>query len=240
MLKKAMLKERQACVGSDRSMNINWQFVIDSLPLYQKAVWITLKIAFWGILASLIIGFVCSIVQYFKVKVLKEIVQAYIELSRNTPLLIQLFFLYYGLTKIGIYMSEITCAIIGLSFLGGSYMAEAFRGGIEAVGKSQIESGLSIGFSKIQLARYVILPQAFSVSVPSLGANCIFLIKETSIVGAIAVVDLMNVTKDLIGMYYRTFESLSLLVAAYLIILLPLSIFLTYLERKVRYAEFGN
>lgn len=221
-------------------MNINWQFVIDSLPLYQKAVWITLKIALWGILASLFIGFVCSIVQYFKVKILKDITQVYIELSRNTPLLIQLFFLYYGLTKVGITMSENACAIIGLSFLGGSYMAEAFRGGIEAVSKSQIESGLSIGFSKIQLTRYVVLPQAFSVSIPSLGANCIFLIKETSIVGAIAIVDLMNVTKDLIGMYYQTFESLSLLVVAYLIILLPLSIFLTYLERKVRYAEFGN
>lgn len=221
-------------------MNINWQFIISSLPLYEKAAWLTLKLAFWSILISLVIGLVCSIALYYKVKIIKTIVQVYIELSRNTPLLIQLFFLYYGFTKLGISMSEKTCAIIGLSFLGGSYMAEAFRSGIEAVGKSQIESGLSIGLSKFQLARYVILPQAFSVSLPSLGANCIFLIKETSIVGAIAVVDLMNVTKDLIGMYYQTFESLLMLVGAYLIILLPLSLFLTWLERKVRYAEFGN
>ena len=221
-------------------MGIDWQFIISKLPLYEKAAGLTLKLAFWGILVSILIGIICSVIIFYKIKGLNIIVRAYIELSRNTPLLIQLFFLYYGLTKLGITLSENTCAIIGLSFLGGSYMAEAFRSGIEAVGKTQIESGLSIGLSKIQLSRYVILPQAFAVSMPSISANCIFLLKETSIVGAIAVLDLMNVTKDLIGMYYKTFESLLMLVATYLIILLPLSIFLTWLERKVRYAEFGN
>ncbi len=119
-------------------------------------------------------------------------------------------------------------------------MAEAYRSGLEAISKIQIESGLSIGLNKAQFVRYVIFPQAFSVSIPLLGANCIFLLKETSIVGAIAVVDLMNVTKDLIGMYYQTFEALSMLVAVYLLIILPLSLLLTWLERKVRYAEFGN
>lgn len=221
-------------------MNLNWQFIIDSLPLYRQAAWATLKLGFWGILISLVIGLICSIALYFKLKGLKTIVKIYIELSRNTPLLIQLFFLYFGLTKLGITLSENTCAIIGLSFLGGSYMAEAFRSGLEAVSRSQIESGLSIGLSQAQLVRYVIFPQAFSVSMPSVAANCIFLLKETSIVGAIAVVDLMNVTKDLIGMYYQTFESLLMLVAAYLIIILPLSMLLTWLERRVRYAEFGN
>jgi polar amino acid transport system permease protein len=220
-------------------MEINWNFIIEYLPLYEKAAWLTLKLAFWSILISWVIGLVCSVALYYKIKVLNRVAGVYIEISRNTPLLIQLFFLYYGLTKLGISMSEITCAVIGLSFLGGSYMAEAFRGGIEAVGKAQVESGLSIGLSKFQLARFVILPQAFSVSIPSISANCIFLLKETSIVGSIAVVDLMNVTKDLIGMYYQTFEALAMLVASYLVILLPLSLFLTWLERKVRYAEFG-
>ncbi|GKU24508.1 amino acid ABC transporter permease [Clostridium folliculivorans] len=221
-------------------MNINWQFITSNLSLYEKAAWLTLKLAFWGILASIIIGLICSVILYYKVKVLDMIVRAYVELSRNTTLLIQLFFLYYGLTKLGVTLSGTACAIIGLSFLGGSYMAEAFRGGIEAVSKTQIESGLSIGLTKSQLARYVILLQAYSVSVPAIGANCIFLLKETSIFSAIAIVDLMNVTKDLIGLYYQTFESLFMLVVSYLIILLPLSLLLTWLERKVRYAEFGN
>lgn len=221
-------------------MNINWQFIAKSLPLYEKAALLTLKLAFWGILFSILLGIICSLIQYYKVKGLNILVKGYIQLSRNTPLLIQLFFLYYGLTKFGLKMSENTCAIIGLTFLGGSYMSESFRSGIEAVEKIQIESGLSLGLSNFQLARYIIFPQAFSVSIPSLSANCIFLLKETSILGAISILDLMNVTKDLIGMYYQTFESLLMLVVAYLIILLPLSIFLTWVERKVRYAELGN
>lgn len=219
---------------------MNWDFIIANLPLYEKAAWLTVQLALWGILTSLVIGLACSIILCYRVKGLEWLVRVYIELSRNTPLLIQLFFLYYGLTKIGITMSEKACAVIGLSFLGGSYMAEAFRGGIESVSKSQIESGLSIGLSKLQLIRYVVLPQAFSVTIPALGANCIFMLKETSVVGVIAIPELMHVTQDLIGMYYQTFELLFMLVAAYLILLLPLSIFLTWLERKVRYAEFGN
>ncbi|MBD7912292.1 MULTISPECIES: amino acid ABC transporter permease [Clostridium] len=221
-------------------MSFDWKFVMDNFPLYEKAAWLTLKLALWGTLISLIVGLICSIVLYFKVKGIKTLVQAYIELSRNTPLLVQIFFLYFGLPKVGITLSESTCAIIGLSFLGGSYMAEAFRSGLEAVGKSQVESGLSIGLSKLQLIRYVILPQAFSVSIPALSANCIFLLKETSVLGAISILDVMNVTKDLIGMYYKTFESLAMLVVVYLIMILPLSIILSWVERKVRYAEFGN
>lgn len=220
--------------------NMDGQFIMESLPLYIEATKVTLFLAFWGIVLSLIIGFVCSLIRYYKVKGLNQIVGVYIELSRNTPLLIQLFFLYYGLPKMGITLSAEACAIIGLAFLGGSYMAESFRSGLEAVSKAQIESGLSIGLNRKQLIRYVILPQAFSVAIPSLGANGIFLLKETSIVGAIAVADLMFVAKDLIGMYYATFEALAMLVVAYLIILLPLSILLTKLEGRLRYGEFGH
>lgn len=221
-------------------MNLNWEFILQSLPLYQKAAWLTLELAIGGIAASLIIGLLCSVILYFKTPILDKVVRVYIELSRNTPLLIQLFFLYYGFTKLGLTMGEYTCAILGLSFLGGSYMAEAFRGGIESVSKSQIEAGLSLGLSNSDLIRYVILPQAFSVSIPAVGANCIFLLKETSIVGAIAIPELMHLTQDLIGMYYQTYESLFMLVVSYLIMLLPLSLGLTWVERKLRYAEFGN
>ena len=215
-------------------------FILKNIPLYIKATQLTLTLAFWGVVLSVLIGFICSLIIYYKVKVLRHIVSGYIELSRNTPLLIQLFFLYYGLPKMGIKLEAYTCAIISLAFLGGSYMAEAFRSGFEAVNKIQIESGLSIGLTKAQLIRYVILPQAFTVAIPALGANAIFILKETSIVSAIALGDLMFVTKDLIGMYYKTTEALVMLVGAYLIILLPLSLLLTLIERRVRYAELGN
>lgn len=220
-------------------MNIDWNFIVKSIPLYYKAAILTFKLGFIGIILSIIIGLICSIILYSKTKVLQKIVQAYIELSRNTPLLVQIFFLYFGLPKLGLKMSETTCAVIGLAFLGGSYMAEAFRSGLENVSKTQIESGISIGLSKLQLIRYVIVPQAFSISMPSISANFIFLLKETSVLGAISIIEVTNLTKDLIGMYYRTFESLAMLVIVYIIIVLPVSFILTLFERKLRYAEFG-
>ena len=163
----------------------------------------------------------------------------YIELSRNTPLLVQLFFLYYGLPKIGVRTDAQICGMAGLAFLGGSYMAEAFRSGLEAVEKIQMESAQSLGMNRYQAMRYVILPQAFSISAPAFVANVIFLLKETSVFSAISLMDLMFTAKDLIGLYYKTTESLFLLVVFYLIILLPVSILGAALERRVRYAGFG-
>lgn len=210
------------------------------LPMYEKALWLTLKLSFWGIFFAFIIGIFCSIIEFYKIRFLQNITRAYVAFFRNTPLLIQLFFMFYGLPKLGLTLSSEMTAMIGLSLLGGSYMSEAFRGGIEAVAKSQIEAGIAIGLNKIQLARYVIFPQATTYSIPALGANCIFLIKETSICSGIAILDLTNTAKDLIGMYYQTNEFLFMLVIGYLIILLPLSLVLTLLERKARYAEFGH
>ena len=219
---------------------MDFAFMAKHVPMYWEAAKLTLSLAFWGILCSLILGFACAMALYYKVKGLRHVVTAYIELSRNTPLLIQLFFLYYGLTRVGLKLSSTACAVIGLTFLGGSYMAEAFRSGLEAVQRGQIESGLSLGLKKGQLMWSVILPQALAVSMPALGANLIFLIKETSMFSAVALADLMFVAKDLIGMYYKTNEALLMLVVAYLIILLPLSLLMSWLERRVRHAGFGR
>ncbi len=219
---------------------MDWEFITKHIPLYIDAAKLTVRLGSIGILLSIIIGFISSLIIHYKVPVLKRIIKVYIELSRNTPLLIQLFFLYYALPKLGIKIEGETCAIIGLAFLGGSYMAESFRSGLEAVSNIQIESGLSIGLTNFQLIRYVVVPQAFGIAIPSLGANVIFLLKETSIFSVVALADLMSVAKDLIGLYYKTDESLIMLVISYLIILLPISILFTFIERKVRYAEFGN
>jgi polar amino acid transport system permease protein len=208
--------------------------------MYQTAALLTLRIALWGVLFSFLLGLFCSLIQYYKVPVLRRVVGVYIELSRNTPLLVQLFFLYFGLPKLGVVISSESCAVIGLAFLGGSYMAEAFRSGLESVEKGQLEAGLSIGLGHSQIIRYVVLPQALSVSVPALCANVIFLIKETSVFSVVALADLMYVAKDLIGLYYKTDEALFLLVTSYLVILLPISIASSLLERRLRYAGFGN
>ncbi len=219
---------------------LDWGFIRQYAPLYVTAAGLTLRIACWGILFSLAVGGVCCLVQYYRIPAARALVAGYIELSRNTPLLVQLFFLYFGLPKLGIVFSAEGCAILGLAFLGGSYMAEAFRSGLQAVEPIQAESAASLGMTRGQAMRYVIFPQALAVSVPALCANVIFLIKETSVVSAIALADLMYVAKDLIGLYYKTDEALAMLVAAYLVLLLPISILATILERRLRHAGFGR
>ena len=209
------------------------------LPLYGKAAVLTVRIGVLGIIFAMLVGLVCSVVRQMKIPVLKQLASVYIELSRNTPLLVQLFFIYYGLPKIGIKTDPETCGVAGLAFLGGSYMAEAFRSGLEAVGKIQHESALSLGLTALQTFRYVILPQAFAISIPGITANVIFLLKETSVFSAISLMDLMFTAKDQIGLYYKTTECLVLLVVFYLLILLPVSLLGSLLERRVRYAEFG-
>ena len=219
---------------------MDFNFIEQQIPVYVDAAKVTLIMAFGGILLAIIIGLLCSIIRYVRIPVLKQIVGFYIELSRNNPLLIQLFFLYFGLPKIGIILSSEQCAIIGVAFLGGSYMSEAFRSGLDNVADIQVESALSLGMTKVQTFVHVILPQAVSNSIPAFCANIIFLIKETSVFSAVALADLMFVTKDLIGVHYKTDESLLMLVIAYLIILLPISLICTFIERRVRYAEYGD
>lgn len=221
-------------------MNIDFNFISGIVPTFVQGTIMTLKLAVLSIILSILIGLLIEAARYFNLKILTVISKAYIEFSRNTPLLIQVFFLYYGLTKFGIRLSGFACGVIGLSFLGGAYMAESFRGGVDAVAKSQVESGQALGLSRMQILTNIVLPISFSISVPSIVANCIFLVKETSIIASIAVVELMFVTKDVIGMYYKTNEALILVVVFYLIILLPISILSRMLERRLRYGEFGK
>lgn len=218
---------------------LDWDFMGKYLPWYIDGAILTIRVGIYGILLALVAGLAVAVVRYYKVPILSPLAKIYMELSRNTPLLVQLFFLYFGLPKIGIRLSGEWCAVIGLVFLGGSYMAEALRSGLESVEAIQTESARVLGFTPLQTMRLIVLPQALAVSMPAFVANVIFLIKEISVVSAIALPDLMYVTKDLIGNYYRTDESLLMLVSAYIIILLPVSLLGTYLERRVRHAGFG-
>ena len=219
---------------------MDWNVIQQYLPQYQKAAVLTVRLGVAGIIYAIIIGLFCAVIQYYKVPVLRRIVGIYIQLSRNTPLLVQLFFIYYGLPKVGIKTNAEICGIAGLAFLGGSYMAEAFRSGLEGIEPIQTESAYSLGMNRWQTMRYIILPQAMSTSMPAFMANVIFLLKETSVFSAISLMDLMFTAKDLIGLYYKTTENLFLLVVFYLIILLPVSLLGSLLERRLRYAGFGS
>ncbi|MBR1623335.1 MAG: amino acid ABC transporter permease [Pseudobutyrivibrio sp.] len=219
-------------------MDIN--ILKEYIPLYREALFLTLKIGWQGILVSLLLGLIGSAIIHFKIPVLKTIVGIYIEIFRNTPLLVQLFFIYFALPKVGLKITAETCGVLGLGLLGGAYMIETFRSGLEAIPVIQRESALSLGMNDIQTLWHVILPQAISISIPGLLANIIFLLKETSVFSTISLMDLMFTAKDLIGMYAKTIECLFLLVVFYLIMLLPVSIVGAIVERRMRYGQFGD
>lgn len=219
---------------------MDFEIIKAYLPLYKDALLLTLRIGWQGVLLAFAIGLLCVLVVRFHIPVLRQIVTIYVELFRNTPLLVQLFFLYFALPKIGIRMSSSLCGSLGLGLLGGAYMMETFRSGLDNVAKIQEESAASLGMNRFQVFWYVILPQAVATSVPGLLANVIFLLKETSVFSTIGLLDLMFTAKDLIGMYAKTIECLALLVIFYLIMLLPVSLLGRVVERRMRHAEFGN
>lgn len=219
---------------------MDWNVIVSYLPLYKEALLLTLRIGWQGVLLSFIIGILGALIMHMKVPVLRQIIKVYIEIFRNTPLLVQLFFLYFALPKIGLRMTPAMCGTLGLGLLGGAYMAETFRSGLDNIPVIQTESAMSLGMDRMQTFRLVILPQAVSSSVPGLVANVIFLLKETSVFSVISLMDLMFTAKDLIGMYAKTIECLALLVVFYLIMLLPVSIIGSIVERRVRRAEFGD
>ena len=214
--------------------------IIQYIPLFIKAFWLTVKIGVLGIGLSFILGIITAFVMYFKIPFFNQVAKVYVELFRNTPLLVQLFFIYFGLPKIGLSISAEVCGIMGLALLGGSYMAESIRSGLEAIPKSQNESAFALGLNKRQLFFKVILPQAFSISVPALVANVIFLLKETSVFSAISLMDMMFTAKELIGLYYKTTECLLLVVIFYMIMLVPVSLMGSLIEKKARFAMFGD
>lgn len=218
---------------------MDFEVIFSYMPLYIEAFLLTIKIGWIGIAISIGIGIVLAFVLHFKIPFISQIAKIYVEVFRNTPLLVQLFFIYFGLPKIGLSISAQACGAVGLGLLGGSYMTESFRSGLEAVSPSQTESALALGMTRAQLFQSVILPQACSLSVPAIVANVIFLLKETSVFSAISLMDLMFTAKDLIGLYYNTTECLFLLVIFYIIMLLPVSVLGSMVEKKARVRMFG-
>lgn len=217
---------------------MDWDVMISYLPRFWQALGLTLRVGWQGVAIAFALGLAGAAALHFRVPV--RLVNAYVELFRNTPLLVQLFFIYFALPKLGLRVSPEACGTWGLGLLGGAYMTETFRSGLESIPPIQAESAQSLGMTRAQTFRHVILPQALATSVPGLVANVVFLLKETSVFSTVSLMDLMFTAKDLIGMYAKTLECLTLLVGFYLLMLLPVSLAGDWLERRLRRGAFGN
>ncbi len=221
------------------TMTLDTAFILGTLPAFLKAVGVTLQVGLIAIATSLLVALVNATLLVLRTPYLWRLVKTYVELARNTPLLIQLFFVYFALPSLGLKISGFAAAIITMTFMGGAYLTEVLRAGIEAVPRAQLESGRSIGLSEGQLLRHVVLPQAGILSLPALFANFIFLLKETTVVSAVAVPEILYTTKNYIALYYKTYEMLTVLTLLCVLLFLPLSLLLRYVERRLQHGQFG-
>jgi len=177
----------------------------DALPLMLKGAGWTLLLAVASVFFGAIIGTIVAITRLARVPGLSQFAALYVSCMRGTPLLVQLFVIYFGLPSIGIQFDPISAGILGLSLNVGAYLSETIRGAINGVEHGQWNAARSLGLTQAQTLRYVIGPQALRLAVPSLSNSLISLIKDTSLVSVIAVGELMLATKEVIATTFQPF-----------------------------------
>ncbi|MCW3479939.1 amino acid ABC transporter permease [Neisseriaceae bacterium JH1-16] len=191
-----------------------WGLAELAWPVLLKGTGYTLAFAVVSMVLGLALGFVVALLRVAKVPVLAQIAALYVSLIRGTPLLVQIFVIYYGLPSVGIEFSPVSAGVLSLTLNVAAYLSESMRGAIAGVHKGQWDAGLSLGFTWWQTMRFVVAPQALRLAVPSLSNSLISLIKDTSLVSVITVTELMLGTKELIA---QTFQPLPLYLAAALV-----------------------
>lgn len=193
---------------------------------------VTLEISLAALVLAFALGILIAALRAAPNRALRGIATTYVEVLRNIPLLVQVFFLFFALPSIGIKLEAFLCGVIGLGVYSSAFVAEAIRSGIAAVPKGQLEAGLASGMSYATVMRMIVLPQAIAKTIPPLGNAALNLIKNSSIVSTISVLDVLG-TANLIGA--RTFAYVPMLAGAaicYLIITLPTAFGINLLEKR--------
>ncbi|MGF1763340.1 amino acid ABC transporter permease [Aliivibrio kagoshimensis] len=191
-------------------MGFDFQYMLELLPILLKYLGTTMEMAIWGLFFSLILAVAIANIRVFKIPVLNQLSQLFISFFRGTPLLVQLFLLYYGLPQvfpIMVGLDAFSAAVIGLSLHFSAYMAESIRAAIMSVDKSQMEASLSIGMTTNQAMRRIILPQAARIALPSLMNYFIDMIKSTSLAFTLGVAEIMAKAQMEASSSFKFFEA---------------------------------
>jgi cystine transport system permease protein len=175
----------------------------EALPTLLKGLGYTLIFALASMLGGLLIGFPLAVVRILPRGMLRWPADVYVSLMRGTPLLVQIFVIYYGLPSIGISFSPLTAGVLALSLNAGAFLSESLRGAILGVDRGQWAASFSVGLTYAQTLRYIVLPQAIRIAVPAMSNTLISLIKDTSLVSVITVTELMLSTKEIIAVTFR-------------------------------------
>ncbi|MDQ6599065.1 amino acid ABC transporter permease [Bacillus salipaludis] len=215
--------------------------IIESLPALLHATLMTIFLAVVSILIALVLGFFTALARISNLKPLAKLAAFYVSIFRGTPLLVQVFVIYYGLPQIGIEMEPIPSGILALSLNAGAYLSESFRASILSIDKGQMEASVSLGMTYGQALKRIILPQSLRIAIPTMSNTFIILIKDTSLISVITVTELLQMSSLLIA---KTFEPLTIYLLAavlYWIIIAFFSNLLDKLEkRSSQHITLGN
>ena len=206
-----------------------WNILVDSFPkLLEYGIKVTVPLTILSFGLALLISLLVALVQYANVRGLRQVCRFYIWITRGTPLLVQLYIVFYGLPKVGIMLDAFPAAVIVLGLNEAAYMAETIRGTLESVSKGQLEAGYCVGMTWPKIMWHVVLPQAMRTAFPALSNSMISMLKETSMAATITVMELFRQAQVING---RVYEPLALYLEAALIYLMFCTI-LTFLQHR--------
>ena len=197
---------------------------------------LTLRISAWSLVLAFFLGLVTALLRMSDSFVGRVVARGYLELIRNTPLLVQIFFLYFVLAPV-LGISRFASAVLALSLFEGAYVSEIFRAGIVSIMRGQWEAAYSLGFSTFHTYRYVVLPQAIRRVLPPLTSQAVSLVKDSALVSTIAIYDLTMQGQIIISETFLTFEIWFTVAALYLVVTVVLSTVVNIMENRLRVVE---
>lgn len=210
---------------------LDFSGVLSRSDLLVKGVWLTAQISLAAMVFAVIIGVLAAVMTLAGNRLLRWPVLAYVEVIRNTPFIVQVFLIYFGLPALGLRLEPISAAILAMSIYGGAYTSEIIRAGIQSINKGQIEAGRALGMSPVTIFRYVVLKPALSSVFPSLVAQFILLLLSSSVVSAISVPELTGTGNDIQGLTLRNMEVYLVIALIYVALVAALKGGMTVLER---------
>lgn len=221
--------------------DFDWGVVSDAWPRLLDGLGVTLQIAAITIILSMILAIPVAVARMSNIEIIRWVAQGYIELFRCTPLLVQLFWIFYALPVFaGITIPGYTCAVIALTANLTAFMAECYRSGFQAVPVEQIEAGKMLRLSRFQQLRYIIVPQALRQQIPVILSLNISMFKDTALVSTIAVSDLMFRADQGARETYRSLEFYTMAALVYFAIAFPVSLITSHMERRNQLASQGR
>ena len=210
----------------------DWAYTWDILPDLLRGLVVTVQATLVGSVVAMVLGLVFALLRRSRLAVVRIVTGGFVEFVRSTPLLVQLYFLFFVLPSLGITLSGFMAGVIGLGVHYATYTSEVYRAGIEGVPRGQWEAATALNLPTSRVWRSVILPQAIPRVLPALGNYVIAMFKETPLLSAITVLEMLAVAKDLGGQTFRYLEPLTLVGLLFLLVSLPASLTVRRLERR--------